>query len=195
MPRARLICGVDEAGRGPLAGAVFAACVVLNPRKPIHGLADSKQLTPVQREGLAAEIRVRARGWAIASASVEEIDQINILQASLLAMRRALEALDVQPAEVLVDGLHCPPSRWPSRAVVQGDATVPAISAASILAKVARDAAMYELDAQRPEYGFARHKGYHTPEHLAALQRHGPCEFHRRSFSPIREMLAQMPLF
>lgn len=195
MPRARLICGVDEAGRGPLAGAVVAACVVLNPRKPIKGLADSKQLTAAQRETLATEIRANALAWAVASASVEEIDQINILQASLLAMRRALEALDVEPVQVLVDGLHCPPARWPSKAVVQGDATVPAISAASIIAKVVRDAAMCELHAQRPEYGFDRHKGYHTPEHLAALQRHGPCEFHRRSFSPVKEMLAQLPLF
>jgi ribonuclease HII len=195
MPRARLICGVDEAGRGPLAGAVVAACVVLNPRKPIEGLADSKQLTAAQRETLAVQIRAIALAWAVASASVEEIDHINILQASLLAMRRALEALDVEPAQVLVDGLYCPPSRWPSKAVVQGDATVPAISAASILAKVTRDAAMCDLHVQRPEYGFDRHKGYHTPEHLAALQRHGPCAFHRRTFSPIREMLAQIPLF
>jgi ribonuclease HII len=195
MPRARLICGVDEAGRGPLAGAVVAACVVLNPRKPIEGLADSKQLTAAQRETLAVQIRANALAWAVASASVEEIDHINILQASLLAMRRALEALDVEPAQVLVDGLYCPPSRWPSKAVVQGDATVPAISAASILAKVTRDAAMCDLHVQRPEYGFDRHKGYHTPEHLAALQRHGPCAFHRRTFSPIREMLAQIPLF
>jgi len=195
MPRVRLICGVDEAGRGPLAGAVVAACVVLNPRKPIEGLADSKQLTAAQRETLAVEIRANALAWAVASASVEEIDHINILQASLLAMRRALEALDVEPAQVLVDGLYCPPSRWPSKAVVQGDATVPAISAASILAKVARDADMCDLHVQRPEYGFDRHKGYHTPEHLAALQRHGPCAFHRRTFSPIREMLAQIPLF
>jgi ribonuclease HII len=195
MPRARLICGVDEAGRGPLAGSVVAACVVLNPRKPIAGLADSKQLTAAQRETLAVQIRANALAWAVASASVEEIDHINILQASLLAMRRALEALDVEPAQVLVDGLYCPPSRWPSKAVVQGDATVPAISAASILAKVTRDAAMCDLHVQRPEYGFDRHKGYHTPEHLAALQRHGPCPFHRRTFSPIREMLAQIPLF
>jgi ribonuclease HII len=141
------------------------------------------------------QIRANALAWAVASASVEEIDHINILQASLLAMRRALEALDVEPAQVLVDGLYCPPSRWPSKAVVQGDATVPAISAASILAKVTRDAAMCDLHVQRPEYGFDRHKGYHTPEHLAALQRHGPCPFHRRTFSPIREMLAQIPLF
>jgi ribonuclease HII len=194
-PRPRLICGIDEAGRGPLAGSVVAACVVLDPRRRIRGLADSKQLTPGQREALAEEIRAKALAWSVASASVEEIDQINILQATLLAMRRALEALQAEPGEVLVDGLYCPPSRWPSRAVVQGDVTVPAISAASILAKVARDAAMCDLHTQRPEYGFERHKGYHTPEHLAALHRHGPCLFHRRSFSPVKEMLAQIPLF
>lgn len=195
MARGRLICGVDEAGRGPLAGPVFAACVILDPRKPIRGLADSKQLTASQRDALAEEIRAHALAFAVARASVEEIDAINILQASLLAMRRALDSVQVEPAQVLVDGLHCPPSRWPAQAVVQGDATVPAISAASILAKVARDAEMCALDAQRPEYGFARHKGYHTPEHVSALQRHGPCEFHRRSFSPVKEMLAQIPLF
>jgi ribonuclease HII len=195
VARGRLICGVDEAGRGPLAGPVFAACVILDPRKPIRGLADSKQLTASQRDALAEEIRAHALAFAVARASVEEIDAINILQASLLAMRRALDSVQVEPAQVLVDGLHCPPSRWPAQAVVQGDATVPAISAASILAKVARDAEMCALDAQRPEYGFARHKGYHTPEHVSALQRHGPCEFHRRSFSPVKEMLAQIPLF
>jgi ribonuclease HII len=195
MARAKLICGVDEVGRGPLAGAVVAACVVLNPRKPIRGLADSKQLTPAQRETLAKEIRVKALAWSVGSASVEEIDRINILQASLLAMQRALDTLHAEPNQVLVDGLYCPRSRWPSKAVVQGDATVPAISAASILAKVIRDAAMCELHAERPEYGFDRHKGYYTPEHIAALQRHGPCEFHRRSFSPVKEMLAQMTLF
>jgi ribonuclease HII len=195
VARARLICGVDEAGRGPLAGAVFAACVILDPRKPVRGLADSKQLSPAQREALAEEIRAKALAFAVARASVEEIDAINILQASLLAMRRALESVQVEPAQVLVDGLHCPHSRWPAQAVVQGDATVPAISAASILAKVARDAEMCALHTQRPEYGFARHKGYHTPEHVHALQRHGPCQFHRRSFSPVKEMLAQIPLF
>ena len=195
MARTPLICGVDEAGRGPLAGAVFAACVILDPRRPVQGLADSKQLTAARREALAGEIRAHALAWVVTSASVEEIDRINILQASLLAMRRALDALQVEPAQVLVDGLYCPPSRWPAKAVVQGDATVPSISAASILAKVHRDAAMHDLHAQRPEYGFDRHKGYHTRDHLAALQQHGPCEFHRRSFSPIREMLAQRTLF
>lgn len=195
MTRTRLICGVDEAGRGPLAGAVFAACVVLNLRKPIAGLADSKQLTAQQRETLAVQIRDRALGWAVASATVAEIDTLNILQATLLAMRRALDALPLEPREVLIDGLHCPQSRWPSRAIVQGDATVPSISAASILAKCARDAVMVGLHTRRPEYGFDRHKGYATPAHLEALRRYGPCEFHRRSFSPVRQMLQQLPLF
>lgn len=190
-----LICGVDEAGRGPLAGAVFAACVVLDPLRPIRGLADSKQLSPQRREALAGAIRVKARAWAIASATVEEIDALNILRAALLAMQRALEQLSTEPVEVLVDGLHCPPSRWPARAVVRGDQTVKAISAASILAKCARDTAMLELHARRPEYGFDRHKGYPTPEHLEALRRHGVSEFHRRTFAPVRLLLLQPPLF
>jgi len=191
MAAGRLICGVDEAGRGPLAGAVFAACVVLDPCRPIRGLADSKQLTPERREVLAETIRAQARAWAVGSASVEEIDTINILQAALLAMRRALDQLSLAPEEVVVDGLHCPPSPWPVRAVVKGDAKVKAISAASILAKVTRDAAMLELHAQRPEYGFDRHKGYATPEHLEALRRHGVSPFHRRTFEPVRMLLVQ----
>ena len=191
MVAGRLICGVDEAGRGPLAGAVFAACVVLDPCRPIRGLADSKQLTPERREVLAETIRAHARAWAVGSASVEEIDTINILQAALLAMRRALDQLSLAPEEVVVDGLHCPPSPWPVRAVVKGDAKVKAISAASILAKVTRDAAMLELHAQRPEYGFDRHKGYATPEHLEALRRHGVSPFHRRTFEPVRMLLVQ----
>lgn len=195
MPGGALICGVDEAGRGPLAGAVFAACVVLDPARPVRGLADSKQLSPERRAALAEAIRGNARAWAVASATVEEIDTLNILQASLLAMRRALEQLSTQPEEVLVDGLYCPPSRWPTRAVVKGDAKVKAISAASILAKCARDAAMLDLHARRPEYGFDRHKGYGTREHLDALRRHGVSEFHRRSFAPVRELLVQQPLF
>jgi ribonuclease HII len=195
MGAGRLICGVDEAGRGPLAGAVFAACVVLDPLRPIRGLADSKQLTPERREVLAEVIRTKACAWAVASATVEEIDTINILQAALLAMRRALEQLALAPEEVLVDGLHCPLSPWPARAVVQGDAKVKAISAASILAKVARDAAMLELHAQRPEYGFDRHKGYGTPDHLEALRRHGVSAFHRRTFAPVRMLLVQPELF
>lgn len=189
-----LICGVDEAGRGPLAGAVFAACVVLDPARPIRGLKDSKQLSPERREALADAIRAKASGWAVASATVEEIDTINILQAALLAMRRALDQLCLEPREVLVDGLHCPPSRWPVRAVVKGDAKVKAISAASILAKCARDAAMLELHAQHPQYGFDKHKGYPTPEHLEALRRFGVSPFHRRSFAPVRELLVQPEL-
>ena len=189
MPVPGLVCGVDEAGRGPLAGAVFAACVVLDERRPIAGLADSKQLSARQREGLELVIRERALGWGLASATVEEVDRLNILQATLLAMRRALQALALAPAQVLVDGLHCPVSPWPARAIVQGDAVVPAISAASILAKCARDAAMLEMHERYPQYGFDRHKGYGTPEHLAALRRYGPCEAHRRSFRPVREAL------
>jgi len=190
-----LVCGVDEAGRGPLAGPVFAACVILDPGRQIRGLADSKVLAPERRELLARRIKERALAFAIASASVEEIDQINILQASLLAMSRAVAALTMTPHEVLVDGNQLPPVTLPCRAIVGGDATVRAISAASILAKTARDAHMCELHALRPEYGFDRHKGYSTPEHLAALRAHGVCEFHRRSFAPVRELLVQMNLF
>jgi len=195
MAAAQLICGVDEAGRGPLAGAVFAACVVLDPARSIRGLADSKQLTADRREMLAERIRRDALAWAVASASVEEIDRLNILQAALLAMRRALDQLGVVPSEVLVDGLHCPPYPWPTRAVVKGDAKVKAISAASILAKCARDADMLRLHEQRPEYRFDRHKGYGTREHLDALARHGVSEFHRRSFAPVRALLMQVRLF
>jgi ribonuclease HII len=192
--RAALVCGVDEAGRGPLAGEVFAACVVLDASRPIDGLADSKQISPRQRERLDRRIREDALAWAVASATVEEIDRLNILQATLLAMRRALDALPLGPVEVLVDGLHCPQlpwqaSPWPARAIVQGDAKVPAISAASILAKCARDAAMLEIHERYPQYRFDRHKGYGTPEHLDALQRFGPCEVHRRSFGPVRERI------
>jgi len=196
VKRQGLICGVDEAGRGPLAGEVVAACVILDPRRPIDGLADSKQLSPAQREKLSAQIKANALGWAVASATVEEIDRLNILQASLLAMQRALDSLCIDATEVLVDGLYVPKNA-PSgaRAIVQGDATVPAISAASILAKCARDATMVALHVQWPRYGFNRHKGYSTAEHLQALREHGPCEHHRRSFAPVREMLAQQRLF
>jgi ribonuclease HII len=187
----RTLCGVDEAGRGPLAGPVFAACVVLDPIRPIEGLADSKVLSPSQRETLAVAIQARARAWAVASASVEEIDRLNILQATLLAMRRAVQQLDLVPDEVLVDGNRCPAIDHPVRAVIKGDATVPAICAASILAKTARDRSMCELHALRPEYGFDRHKGYPTPDHLAALRRHGVSEYHRRSFAPVRALLAK----
>jgi ribonuclease HII len=183
---ARLVCGVDEAGRGPLAGAVFAAAVILREPLEITGLADSKQLSAKRRETLAAEIRRRAAGWAVASASVEEIDRLNILQAALLAMQRAVEALDPAPDAIEVDGLHVPRVMMPARAVVRGDATVPAISAASILAKVARDAAMLELHVAYPRYGFDRHKGYGTALHLDALRRLGPTPAHRTSFAPLR---------
>jgi len=189
-PSARL-CGVDEAGRGPLAGAVFAAAVVLDPGRPIRGLADSKVLAESTRLKLAERIREKAVAWAVAHATVEEIDAINILQATLLAMRRAVEALAMEPEEVCVDGLYTPQVRFPCRAIVDGDARVRAISAASILAKTARDAEMCELDPRYPLYGFAHHKGYASPEHLAALRQHGPCEIHRRSFEPVWTSLQQ----
>jgi ribonuclease HII len=183
-----LLCaGVDEAGRGPLAGPVVAAAVILDPARPIRGLADSKVLTPERREVLAERIRERARAHAVAFAAVDEIDAINILQASMLAMRRAVERLAVAPEEVLVDGNRCPEIAFRVRAIVKGDRDVPAISAASILAKTARDAMLVALDREYPAYGFARHKGYGTPEHLAALALHGPCPAHRRSFSPVMQ--------
>ena len=199
MPRTRaqakgsvpFLCGVDEAGRGPLAGAVFAAAVILDPARPVQGLADSKLLDPARRARLAEAIRRDALAWAVASATVAEIDELNILRASLSAMARAVECLGVDPGEVVVDGLHVPGTRWPERAVVKGDRLVPAISAASILAKTARDAEMAELDLRFPGYGFARHKGYPTPEHLAALRSLGPCEIHRRTFGPVREAIRQ----
>lgn len=185
-----LVCGVDEAGRGPLAGPVLAAAVILDAGRLIEGLADSKRLTARQRESRAREIRACALAWSVASASVEEIDALNILQASLLAMRRAVHLLAVQPEEVLVDGLHCPDLGVPVRAIVKGDATVAAISAASILAKVARDDEMRALHRRHPEYGFDRHKGYPTRAHLAALRAHGVSVVHRRSFAPVRALLA-----
>jgi len=186
--RGALICGVDEAGRGPLAGPVFAACVVLREDERIDGLADSKLLTPERREELAVQIRARALAWAIASASVQEIDRLNILHASLLAMRRAVGQLAIEPHEVLVDGLHCPQVPFPVRAIVDGDALIAQISAASILAKTARDALMVQLHALYPAYGFDSHKGYSTPQHLEALQRFGICPIHRRSFAPVRTL-------
>jgi len=183
---ATLLCGVDEAGRGPLAGGVFAAAVVLDAARPrINGLVDSKQIDADEREKLAGRIRERARAWSVARASVEEIDTLNILRASLLAMKRAIETLGLQPDEVCVDGLHVPQVACRCRAIVRGDQRVAAISAASILAKVARDHEMTELDARYPGYGFAQHKGYATPEHLEALRARGPCEIHRRSFEPV----------
>ncbi|MCB2263020.1 MAG: ribonuclease HII [Candidatus Thiosymbion ectosymbiont of Robbea hypermnestra] len=181
--------GVDEAGRGPLAGPVTAAAVILDPARPVSGLADSKRLTPSQREALDQEIRERALAFAVAWATVEEIDRINILQASLLAMQRAVENLGVTPQCALVDGNRRPRLACPVETVVKGDATVPVISAASILAKVARDREMRMLDDKFPGYGFARHKGYPTRAHLAALHELGPCALHRRSFRPVRELL------
>ena len=188
---ATLLCGVDEAGRGPLAGAVFAAAVVLDPaRTRINNLHDSKLLDADTREKLAERIRSRALAWCVASATVEEIDTINILRASLLAMKRAVEGLGMAPHEVCVDGNMLPPiDAYPCRAIVKGDRLVAAISAASILAKVARDAEMTRLDAEYPGYGFASHKGYSTPEHLAALKTRGPCAIHRRSFEPVQVLL------
>ncbi len=183
------IAGVDEAGRGPLAGPVVAAAVVLDPNRPIEGLRDSKQLTPAQRRELATRIRADALAFAVAQASVAEIDRLNILQASLLAMRRAIEALQPVVDLVLVDGNRVPPIAIASRAIVGGDAIEPAISAASILAKTHRDALMRALHRRYPEYGFARHFGYPTPQHLARLNALGPCAVHRRSFAPVRALL------
>ena len=177
-----LVCGIDEAGRGPLAGPVYAAAVILDRKRRINGLADSKVLTAERRDVLAGRIRERAIAWSVAHATVEEIDRINILQASLLAMRRAVQALGVAPAEAWVDGNQSPGLSCKTRTIVDGDALHPVISAASILAKTERDAEMCALSARYPHYGFDRHKGYGTPEHLDALGRLGPCEIHRRSF-------------
>jgi ribonuclease HII len=194
---ARCTCGVDEAGRGPLAGPVYAAAVILDPARRIRGLDDSKQLAPAVRLELAERIRSRALAWAVASASVEEIDALNILHAALLAMRRAITALAVVPELALIDGLHCPQLPFEARAIVDGDAKVKAISAASILAKTERDAEMVRLAERYPQYGFERHKGYATPEHLELLQRFGPCAVYRRSFAPVRVLLSgeQIALF
>jgi ribonuclease HII len=180
---------VDEAGRGPLAGPVVAAAVILDDLRPIAGLNDSKKLSAAKRERLFDEIRAKALCCSIAQASVEEIDEINILQATLLAMRRAVEGLRLKPAKVLVDGNRLPVLDVLAEAIVKGDATVPAISAASILAKVTRDRWCAELDAQYPQYGFAAHKGYGTAEHLAALQTHGACPEHRKTFAPVTRVL------
>jgi ribonuclease HII len=184
------ICGVDEAGRGPIAGPVYAAAVVLDPRRPIEGLADSKLLSASRREALAGLIRERARAWAVATATVEEIDRINILQASLLAMRRAVEALGLVPDEAWVDGNRCPVLPCVARAIIGGDRLHPVISAASILAKTERDAEMRRLHLLYPDYRLDRHKGYPTAEHLALLERHGPAAIHRRSFGPVRRRIA-----
>jgi ribonuclease HII len=187
--RGRRVCGADEAGRGPLAGPVVAAAVILDPVRPIDGLRDSKQLSPSRRDELAQHIRGRAMAWAIAEASVEEIDALNILQASLLAMRRAIEALEPAAEFALIDGNQLPRLRIEARAVVGGDALEPAISAASILAKQYRDRLMVGLDREFPGYGFAMHSGYPTAQHLDRLRALGPCAVHRRSFAPVRALL------
>ena len=184
------VCGVDEAGRGPLAGAVVAAAVILDPERQIVGLADSKKLRPAVRERLAVEIREKAIAWSVAEASALEIDQINILQATFLAMRRAIEGLPVVPAHALIDGNRVPPGlRCTAEAIVKGDAKEAAISAASILAKTVRDAQLIEMDALYPEYGFAKHMGYPTPVHLAALKQYGPTPEHRRTFGPVAQCM------
>ena len=189
MPTTLLVCGVDESGRGSLVGSVYAAAVILDDRNPIEGLNDSKKLSKKQRDHLTLEIKKHALAWAIAESSPQEIDTINILRASLLAMRRAIEKLSIKPHEVLVDGLYCPDTGLPSRAIVRGDQSCASISAASILAKTARDAAMLSLHDAYPQYDFATHKGYPTKAHLAALKIYGPSIEHRRSFRPVRELL------
>ncbi|MFQ5643152.1 MAG: ribonuclease HII [Thiogranum sp.] len=186
---AECLAGVDEAGRGPLAGPVVAAAVILDPARPIDGLGDSKKLSERRREILAVQIRERALAWSLGRAEVHEIDAINILQASLLAMQRAVAGLTVAPELVLVDGNRCPPLDYPSRAVVRGDSLVPAISAASIIAKVSRDHEMMELDSSYPGYGLAKHKGYPSKAHLEALQTLGVTPVHRRSYAPVRRLL------
>ncbi|MNZ29921.1 Ribonuclease HII [compost metagenome] len=184
-----LVAGVDEVGRGPLCGPVVTAAVILDPLRPILGLNDSKKLTEARREKLFDEIRDKALAWCIGRAEVEEIDRLNILQATFLAMQRAVEGLHIQPRLALIDGNRCPKLAVPSAPVIQGDAKVPAIAAASILAKVSRDREMAELDLIYPGYGLAGHKGYPTPAHLEALRRLGPTVIHRRSFAPVRALL------
>jgi len=187
------ICGVDEAGRGPLVGAVVAGAVVLDPLNPISGLKDSKRLTPARREALYAEIVLKAKAWGVGEASPLEIDQINILQATMLAMQRAVDDLCTRlgcwPDKALIDGNRCPNLPIPAEAIVKGDSKEPAISAASIVAKVTRDRQMEALHARYPDYGFLQHMGYPTPVHLAALRQWGACPEHRRSFSPVRAVL------
>lgn len=188
------VCGVDEAGRGPLAGAVVAGAVVLDPENPIAGLKDSKKLSATRREFLFEQIQLKARAWGIGESSPAEIDEINILQATMLAMRRAIEDLTIRlggwPDKALIDGNRCPELPISAEAIVKGDAKEPAISAASILAKVTRDRQMMALHALHPQYGFAQHMGYPTEAHFAALKEFGACDQHRRSFSPVRNVLA-----
>ena len=186
-----LIAGVDEAGRGPLAGPVYAGAVILNPQKPILGLQDSKLLTEKKRDALFHEICEKANAWSFGRADVQEIDKINILQASLLAMQRAVKNLLIQPEEAWIDGNRCPILEMPSRAFIGGDSDIQVISAASIIAKVLRDREMMKLDEQFPEYGFKKHKGYGTAMHLDALKKYGPSEQHRFSFSPVRRAFEQ----
>ncbi|MEI6192392.1 MAG: ribonuclease HII [Nitrosomonadaceae bacterium] len=192
MKKFEWICGVDEAGRGPLAGPVFAACVVLDPDYQIAGLTDSKKLSEKKRDDLTLIIKTRSIAWAIAFASVEEIDQLNILQASLLAMKRAVESLSFAPNKVLVDGNRSPCLDFPTETIIGGDNLVPEISAASILAKTARDTEMLRLHHCFPNYGFDQHKGYPTKGHISALQKHGPSVVHRRSFSPVKKLVERM---
>ncbi len=188
------ICGVDEAGRGPLVGSVVAGAVVLDPNQPIIGLRDSKKLSPARREQLYAEIMQKARAWGIGQASPSEIDTLNILQATMLAMRRAIEALSERlgewPSKALIDGNRCPILPIASEAIIKGDAKEPAISAASIIAKVTRDQQMQVLHAQYPQYGFNQHMGYPTEVHMQALKQYGPCEEHRRTFAPVRNLIS-----
>ena len=187
---AGLVCGIDEAGRGPLAGPVVAAAVILDPARPIPGLNDSKKLSEKKRVALAELIRERAIAWAVAEASVEEIDRINILQASLLAMQRAVAGLAVRPISALIDGNRCPQLDIPAEAIIQGDGKIASIAAASILAKTVRDAGMRVLHAQYPQYGFDRHMGYPTAAHFKALEEHGASPVHRRSFGPVAKQLS-----
>lgn len=185
-----LVCGIDEAGRGPLAGPVVAAAVILDPARPVDGLNDSKKLSEKKREALAVLIRERALAWCVAEANIEEIDRLNILWATMLAMQRAVAGLAVRPTSALVDGNRCPDLDMPVEAVVKGDGKIASIAAASILAKTARDAGMLALHERYPQYGFAEHMGYPTPAHLAALEAHGASPVHRRSFGPVARQLS-----
>ena len=185
------ICGVDEAGRGPLVGSVVAGAVILDPDQPIMGLKDSKKLSPARRETLYAEIMLKAKAWGIGEASAQEIDQINILQATLLAMQRAVDGLHIQPDAVLIDGNKLPKLNIPAQAIVKGDSKIKAISAASILAKVARDKIMLDLAEQYPQFSFKQHKGYGTQQHLDEIARFGILDIHRKSFNPIRTLLLE----
>ena len=186
-----LVCGVDEAGRGPLAGPVTVAAVILDPDRPIKGLDDSKKLNEAKREALYPEIRERALAWSVIEVGIDEIDSLNILKATLTGMKRAVEALDPAPSMALVDGNRAPDLACEVRTIVQGDSLEPAISAASILAKVSRDRLMLEMHKRYPQYGFDRHKGYPTAEHMRLLEEFGPCEIHRRSFAPVRNAMQQ----